>query len=253
MLQLNPNSKNPFANLKFHIGFHGDDIDSSFIDGLFYEIVISIEQTDPLYFKADTALSPIVLIDINDKLKRDKLDSYLVKGSLELDVKVCIKRTLLLKNVTYRFIDTLNQLSDNFRQALEDEEFKDVKFIVNQKEIPAHKVVLAARSPVFKKMFITNMTEAQTNHVVITDISHDIFEEMLFFIYTGKTSEKFSMFAIELLAAAHKYQIENLKKLCEAEISKNLTEENAGAVLKSANLFDCDEAMKKEALQLFKR
>lgn len=139
------------------------------------------------------------------------------------------------------------------KAALESDELKDVKFQIDGKLLKAHKSVLAARSPVFKKMFLTNMKESKSNEVVISDISHDTFDEMLFFIYTGKVSSNFHIVVMELFAASHKYQIESLRKVCEAEVSANLSEENAAAVLEFANIYDCDESLKAEAFTLYKR
>lgn len=253
-MQLNPNASGSYALIKFNIGFHGQVIDSNLIDGFFYLVTISNKKAGgALYTGTYTSLAPIVIFDINNIVAWNNLQTCLSEnGSLELEVKTCIKRTALLRNVVYRFIDTLSMLSDDFELAMNGE-FKDVTFKVENKEIQAHKVILAARSPVFKKMFAAKMKEAQTNKVTISDISSDTFEEMLRYIYTGKTSEMFSTVAMELLGASHKYEIRGLKKLCEAEISRNLTEENAGAVFKLAKLYECDEAIKKEALQLFKR
>lgn len=167
--------------------------------------------------------------------------------------KVTIKRTRLLKNVAYNRIDTLGKLSDDLKAALVSDELKDVKFLIGDQEIKAHKVVLAARSPVFRKMFATKMKESNSNEVVISDISYDTFEEMLFFIYSGNITSDFPTLVMDLFAASHKYQLEDLKKLCGTEISENLSEENAAAVLEFAEIYDCGENIKKEAFSLCKR
>lgn len=167
--------------------------------------------------------------------------------------KVTIKRTRLLKNVCHHRVDTLGNLSDDLKAALACEELKDVTFLFGKQEIKAHKVVLAARSPVFRKMFATNMKESKSNEVVISDISYDTFEEMLFFIYSGKVTSDFPTLVMDLFAASHKYQVEDLKKLCETEISENLSEENARDVLVFADIYDCDKNLIKEAFSLYKR
>lgn len=144
-------------------------------------------------------------------------------------------------------------MSEDYKLTLENDNFKDVKFLIGKKEIWAHKIILAARNPVFKKMFVAGMKESQSNEAVITDVNFDTFEEMIHFIYTGKVSPKFSELAMELFEASHKYQIENLKKLCEMEISQNLSEENSAAVMEFANFYDCDDSLKEEAAKLYKR
>ena len=60
-----------------------------------------------------------------------------------------------------------------------------------------------ARSPVFRAMFEHEMEESKFNRVEISDISPEVFKEMLNFLYTGK-SPNLSEMAAELLAAADK-------------------------------------------------
>ncbi|CAB0035275.1 unnamed protein product [Trichogramma brassicae] len=51
--------------------------------------------------------------------------------------------------------------------------------LVEEDEIPAHKIVLSAASPVFRAMFTHDMLENNENSVKITDITEDILTEML--------------------------------------------------------------------------
>ena len=97
------------------------------------------------------------------------------------------------------------------------------------KVFPCHKLVLSARSPVFKAMFESKMKESVSGKVTIEDIKPEIMNEMLHFIYTSRIAKKNIMveFAIELLAAADKYQLEALKDTCQDKIRSVLDAENA--------------------------
>ncbi|OXU25005.1 hypothetical protein TSAR_013445 [Trichomalopsis sarcophagae] len=64
-----------------------------------------------------------------------------------------------------------------------------------------HKCILAKRSPVFAAMFQTQMKETQENEVMIEDVEHDVFVEMLRFIYSGKVHH-LDRIARELLPTA---------------------------------------------------
>jgi hypothetical protein len=64
---------------------------------------------------------------------------------------------------------------------LDNPEFSDFKFIINDKEFPVHKCVLAAASEAFVKIFKVNK-----NFWKINDISEHIFSHLLRFIYTEK-------------------------------------------------------------------
>ena len=66
--------------------------------------------------------------------------------------------------------------------------------------------ILSARSPVFRAMFEHEMEESKLNRVEISDISPDVFKEMLNFLYTGK-SPNLNEMAADLLAAADKVNI----------------------------------------------
>ena len=103
-------------------------------------------------------------------------------------------------------------------------------------EFPAHKVILAARSPVFARMFEHNMQESSNNRVEIDDIHHDVFKVMLVYIYTGRVPNTVGDLAYDLLYAADKYQLDHLKALCEQQLSKNLTVENAARTVQLAHM-----------------
>ncbi|KAL7303328.1 hypothetical protein TKK_0004517 [Trichogramma kaykai] len=113
------------------------------------------------------------------------------------------------------------------------------------KEIPAHRVVLAATSPVFKAMFSHDMLENKSQSVDMNDITYDAAVEMLRYIYTGTVeSQEFSLTA-EILAAADKYQLEELKNKCEKILCSNVSTENAIDILKVADKYNVSRLKKK--------
>ena len=95
--------------------------------------------------------------------------------------------------------------------------------------------MLAARSSVFAAMFKHEMAENINNTVNITDINHEVFEEVLRYIYTGKISSLTDEIATELLVAADKYELDRLKIICEIFIGKNMTKNNVTDILIVAN------------------
>ena len=115
--------------------------------------------------------------------------------------------------------------TDGFGCILGDKEFSDVTFIAGDKEIPAHKALLAAKSPVFAAMFKSRMKEEQTNRIEIPEKS-SVFEELLRFIYAGKI-EKQEVYTEDLFVAADKYGIDQLASLCEKKLARKLNASNA--------------------------
>ncbi|XP_065209106.1 speckle-type POZ protein-like [Planococcus citri] len=141
-------------------------------------------------------------------------------------------------------------LSSDLERIRIDEDFSDVTISVKGKNYPAHKLILAARSSVFKAMFKNNMQESQTNHITITDMEQETFEEMLRYIYTGKMPN-LEEWAFELLPAADKYDLKELKNACERLLLTEISAENVGKVLVLADMHNADE-LKAHALLFIK-
>ena len=101
--------------------------------------------------------------------------------------------------------------------------FSDGVLQVNGTNFTAHKFVLAARSTVFAAMFQSEgFTENKTNIVKIEDLEPTVVKEMLRFIYTDRV-EKMDAMAKELLIAADKYLVDNLKAECQWALQRKLT------------------------------
>jgi speckle-type POZ protein len=93
----------------------------------------------------------------------------------------------------------------------------DVIFRVQNTNIAAHKTILTAWSPVFAAMFQHQMKEKESGEVKIPDVTPAVFNKLLQFIYTGHCQVE-ELLAEELLIAADKYDIKDLKQLCELEL-----------------------------------
>ncbi|XP_044739264.1 speckle-type POZ protein-like [Chrysoperla carnea] len=133
------------------------------------------------------------------------------------------------------------RIIDDLEILFETKKFCDATLsVADGKEFQVHKTILAARSPIFAAMFDHEMEERKLNRVNITDIEYDILHELLKFIYTGKVDNLQTM-ASELLAAADKYALERLKILCEKELCRNLSIENAAETLIFADLHGANQ------------
>ena len=73
----------------------------------------------------------------------------------------------------------LQKLSQSFADLLHSGLHTDVTLFVGGQEIPAHKTILAIRSPVFKAMFANKMTESLEGVVHIDDIELPVFQQLL--------------------------------------------------------------------------
>jgi len=126
--------------------------------------------------------------------------------------------------------------------------YSDVTIICQDQEIPANRVLLATRSEVFRAMFSHPTKESTSGRIEITDVDPAVFEQMLAYIYTGFSPHVDSI-AEELLIAANKYALEELKTDCVRVLESNLSVDN---VLEMLVIGDHHEAAKlKEAAFAF--
>ncbi|XP_048553398.1 BTB/POZ and MATH domain-containing protein 3-like [Triticum urartu] len=78
-----------------------------------------------------------------------------------------------------------SNLHEDIARMLKDEDGVDVAFVVGEKLFRAHQHILAARSPAFKAELLDPLTkEDPTNPVNVHDMTSDIFEALLHFMYT---------------------------------------------------------------------
>ncbi|XP_054165124.1 speckle-type POZ protein B-like [Oppia nitens] len=121
-------------------------------------------------------------------------------------------------------------------------ELTDCRLVVgkDKKEFFVSKLVLSARSEVFRKMFTTDCLEKKTNEVVIDDIDSNVFEQFLCYLYTGKCN-KLDQMCEDLLLVADKYLVESFKTICLNCISMKININNAFKSLKILQDFGADK------------
>merc|ERR1711971_613990 len=102
------------------------------------------------------------------------------------------------------------QLSADLESAFHNKDFADVKVACGDRVFECHQFMLSSRSPVFRAMFQSDMTEAATKRVDIQDLQPDTVNDMLLYIYTGNP-QNLAHGAGDLLAAADKYHLSNLR------------------------------------------
>ncbi|XP_034482070.1 speckle-type POZ protein-like [Drosophila innubila] len=124
------------------------------------------------------------------------------------------------------------KLAEDLVASFDTKELSDVIIVTDDgTELQLHKKILSAQSTVFAEMF------EHKNSVDIKEFNFDVVSELIRFIYTGKV-QKLNELSGELLAAADKYQLDDLKTICAKFMDDNLSIDNADAVLKSADLYN---------------
>lgn len=132
------------------------------------------------------------------------------------------------------------KLSTDFKFLLESGQFSDVTIRCEGTELACHKIILGARSPVFNAMFIHNMTENQKKEIEIEDLEIETVQDMLKYMYAG-TIDNLNTRSPRLLEAADKYQLSELKEICEDVLCDSLTVDTCLECLVLADLHNAEK------------
>uniref|UniRef100_A0A0V0IH38 Putative BTB/POZ and MATH domain-containing protein 4-like n=1 Tax=Solanum chacoense TaxID=4108 RepID=A0A0V0IH38_SOLCH len=146
-----------------------------------------------------------------------------------------------------------SDMGSHFGMLLENMEGSDVVFIVAGEKFHAHKLVLTARSPVFRtELFDELMGDKQ--EIVVTDMEPRVFKAMLHFIYrdslVDEEIEDTSSSSIpsvtdtltaKLLAAADRYDLTRLRRVCESHLCKDISVNSVSRTLALADRYHATE------------
>ncbi|XP_015927688.2 protein maternal effect lethal 26 [Parasteatoda tepidariorum] len=142
-------------------------------------------------------------------------------------------------------LDSLKELSCDFKKILEDGNSTDISLDINGVVIRAHKIVLQARSPVFYNMFNHDTSEAAQNEVVIMDIAASTMKRLLAYLYSGRKEKCGFEETFELYYAADKYEVLSLRNICKNDLLDQLQVSNSCCLFSLANRHS-DETFKEQ-------
>ena len=138
-----------------------------------------------------------------------------------------------------------SDLHRHLADLLQSEKGADVVFQVGRETFPAHRCVLAARSPVFSAEFFGAMKERRTaaEVVQVNDMEAPVFKALLCFLYTDSlpkmTKEDEDIMCQHLLVATDKYDMERLKLMCEGKLCEYIDVGTAATILTLAEQHHC--------------
>ncbi|GJN09602.1 hypothetical protein PR202_ga27623 [Eleusine coracana subsp. coracana] len=141
-----------------------------------------------------------------------------------------------------------SDLSKNFGTLLLEQDASDVTFRVGGEDFP-HKLVLAARSAVFKAELYGQMKETTARYVTIEDVQPAVFKALLHFIYTDSLPpaldddlerDDYCEMIRHLLVAANRYAMDRLKLLSANILVEHLDVEELATTLALADQHNCD-------------
>ncbi|KAI7737457.1 hypothetical protein M8C21_001258 [Ambrosia artemisiifolia] len=103
--------------------------------------------------------------------------------------------------------------------------------------IEAHRAVLAARSPVFHSMFSHDLKEKELSTINIPDMSYEACEAFLKSLYGNIENNDFLNHRLDLLRAADKYEVLDLKEACHESLVEDIDTKNVLVRLQIAFLY----------------
>ncbi|KAM0962890.1 hypothetical protein ACFX13_022376 [Malus domestica] len=187
--------------------------------------------------------------------KRSLLEAsdYLKDDCLIIKCRVGVVKTNTEGPKTYNIAEPPSNIGQHFGKLLESGKLTDVSFKVDEEVFAAHKVVLAARSRVFKAQLFGPLKDKNTDSIIVEDIEAPVFKALLHFIYwdslpdmqelVGPLNSNWvsTLMAQHLLAAADRYALERLKLLCEAKLCENVAINNVATTLALAEQHQCEQ------------
>ncbi|XP_057802342.1 BTB/POZ and MATH domain-containing protein 4-like [Salvia miltiorrhiza] len=145
-----------------------------------------------------------------------------------------------------------SDIGSDFGMLLENMEGSDVTFNVSGEKFHAHKLILAARSPVFCSELFEEL-DSNGQDITVSDMEPKVFKAMLHFVYRDALDED-EMIAssssspsitdtltAKLLAAADRYDLGRLKRMCESHLCKDISVNSVARILALADRFHAAE------------
>lgn len=129
-------------------------------------------------------------------------------------------------------------LQDGLCDLLENDKFVDCVLKVQDKEYPCHRLVLAASSPFFKAMFLSELEESKKREIVLKDVEPGIMGMILRYLYTSDINLT-EHNVQDIFMVANMYQIPSIFSVCVSYLQEKLVLGNCLAIFRLGLLLDC--------------
>jgi len=168
------------------------------------------------------------------------------------DLRAPQSRALVPVSASNSTASTLSiaSLASHYGELFLSKDFSDVYFLVGNNKFRAHKLVLSARVPYFKRFFLSGTEESQSGRIEIKDVNVDCFYHVLKFIYSGELPGDLDRHTPEYLSIADKYEIEDLRLACSEHLKKLICPINVVQLMIMAEMYACPD-LKKACLYSF--
>lgn len=172
----------------------------------------------------------------------DASQGWLHEGALKVACEMSVLVDVVFPLSTFASSSCQQEVCDSLGELLASKHLADKVLTVGDTRLEVHAAILAARSPVFAKMFASDMREGREKEVPLADLEAGAVRALVTFLYTGKApreamdSEERS---IALLQAAHRFEVPSLIDMCARALAGRLSIETVSETLKVADTFGC--------------
>lgn len=174
---------------------------------------------------------------------------FLKDDCLSIHCTVGVVRTRVEGPKLYGVHVPPSDMGQSLKHLLDAQLGCDIVFQVGMESFKAHKLVLAARSPVFRAQFFGLVGNPNTNNLELEDVEPSIFKALLHFIYSDElpdfheiidpTTASSAIMMQHLLAAADRFGLDRLKLLCEAKLCEEVSADTVATTLSLAEQHHC--------------
>jgi len=136
-------------------------------------------------------------------------------------------------------VNHISILSENLSSLYLNENYSDLTLIIDNNRLPAHKVLLAARSEYFRALLYGGMKESHQKEVELKVSSVSAFKYLLKYLYCGHIQLKSfkEETILEIFGLAHEYGFTELENAISDYLKETLTIRNVCVIYDAANLF----------------
>ncbi len=113
----------------------------------------------------------------------------------------------------------------------------DIVLLVGGERFPAHRVVLAAASNVFRAMFTNGFKESEQAEIALEDLDSSTWGLVMDFIYSADVRFESVDRALTVLEGIRRFQIDSMLHTVSEFLADNLTPDNCCTILRAADKY----------------
>ncbi|XP_034742999.1 kelch-like protein 40a [Etheostoma cragini] len=129
-------------------------------------------------------------------------------------------------------------LQDGLCDLLENDKFVDCVLKIQDEKFPCHRLVLAASSPFFKAMLLSDLEESKKREIVLKDVEPGVMGMILRYLYTSDINLT-EQNVQDIFIVANMYQIPSIFSVCVSYLQEKLVLGNCLAIFRLGLLLDC--------------